>query len=69
MADHAKRAIALADKVLSFVEDGLNGIDRATAAWPAEYRAIVWETVADIAARRGREARASDVGTPSQGAR
>jgi hypothetical protein len=61
MSEHAQRAISLADKVLSFVEDGLRGIDRATAAWPAEFRAIVWETVADIASRRGRDARASDV--------
>jgi len=68
MSKRAQNPIALADRVLSFVEDGLNGIDRATAAWPDEFRAIVWETVADIATRRGQAARASDVkGAPDHG--
>ncbi len=57
MSDHAAKAISLADQVLSFVEDGVSGIDRATKAWPAEFRTIAWETVADIATRRGQAAR------------
>lgn len=52
MSSHAQKAILMADKVISFAEDGLRPLDRAIAAWPAEFAAIMWETVADIAARR-----------------
>ena len=65
MSEHALRAASVADKVVSLVEDGLRGLDRTIAAWPAEFRAIIWEAVADIAARRGIAARAA-VGTGKQ---
>lgn len=59
MSDHALKAIALADKVVSFAEDGTRGLDRAIAAWPAEFRAVVWDAVAAIAATRAADARGS----------
>jgi hypothetical protein len=60
----ALRAISVADKLCALARDGLGGIDLAIAAWPAEYRAIVWMSVADIASRRASEAR-DTVSTPS----
>jgi len=59
MSDHALKAIALADKVVSFAEDGTRGIDRAIAAWPAEFRALIWDAVAAIATTRAADARGS----------
>jgi hypothetical protein len=61
VSDHALKAISVADKVLSLAEDGLRGIDRTIAAWPSEFRAIIWDAVADIATRRAAAAR-GDVG-------
>ena len=57
MTNHAQRAISLADKVVSFAEDGTRGIDRAIAAWPAEFRALIWDAVGAIATARAAEAR------------
>lgn len=51
MAD-MQTSISVADRVVSLAEDGLRGIDRTIAAWPAEFRAIVWEAVFEIATRR-----------------
>jgi hypothetical protein len=64
MSEHALRAISLADKVVSFAEDGTRGIDRAIAAWPAEFRAIIWDAVAAIATARAKAARDDHVGSP-----
>ena len=57
MSDDALRAISLADKAVSFAEDGTRGIDRAIAAWPAEFRALIWDAVAAIATSRAADAR------------
>lgn len=57
MSSQALKAAAVADKVVSLVEDGLRGLDRTIISWPAEFRAIVWEAVADTAARRALAAR------------
>ena len=59
MTNHAQRAISLADKVVSFAEDGTRGIDRAIAAWPAEFRALIWDAVAAIATQRAASARSA----------
>ena len=56
MSNHARKAIATADKIVSLAEDGLRDLDRTIAAWPAEFRAIIWIAVADIARRRVAEA-------------
>jgi hypothetical protein len=66
MSDHATRAISVADKVVALAEDGLRSIDRTIAAWPAEFRVIIWEAVADIASRRAAGAR-DYVGCPGLG--
>jgi hypothetical protein len=52
MSNQAEKVISIADRVVSLVEDGLRPLERTIAAWPAEFSAIVWETVADVAARR-----------------
>lgn len=57
MSDHAQRAVAVADQVVSLAEDGLRTVDRTIAAWPAEFRAIIWDAVAQIAYQRAAEAR------------
>lgn len=58
-------AISVADKVVSLAQDGLRGIDRTIADWPAEFRAIIWDAVADIASRHAAEARGV-VGGPNK---
>jgi hypothetical protein len=70
VSDHALKAISVADKVVSLAEDGLRGIDRTITAWPAEFRAIIWDAVADIASRRAADSRAlttPDAGTKGDG--
>lgn len=57
MSTQMEKAISVADKVVVLAEDGLRGIDRTIASWPPEFRAIIWEAVADIAARRARLAK------------
>lgn len=64
MNDHAVKAMALADKIVSFAEDGTRGLDRAIAAWPAEFRAVIWDAVAAIATARAKAARDDHVGNP-----
>jgi len=59
------KAISTADKIVSLAEDGLRDLDRTIASWPAEFRAIIWIAVADIAQRRLHAAR-NDVGQPSK---
>ncbi len=56
--DKAK-AQALANKITSKAEDALSGLDREMAImkWPAEFRAIMWEAVVELAARRAAGAR------------
>lgn len=63
MSEHALKAISVADKVVSLAQDGLRSIDRTIAHWPAEFRAIMWDAVADIASRYAADARRA-VGTP-----
>ena len=57
MTDHMQKAVSIADQVVSLAEDGLRGIDRTIAPWPAEFRAIIWDAVADIASRRAAASR------------
>ncbi len=55
------KAISLADKIVSFAEDGTRAIDRSVAAWPAEFQAIIWDAVAVIAVQRAKAARDAHV--------
>lgn len=57
MTTHMQKSISIADQVVSLAEDGLRSIDRTIAAWPAEFRVIIWEAVADIATRRAAAAK------------
>lgn len=58
MAD-VQKVISIADQVVSLAEDGLRGIDRTITPWPAEFRAIIWDAVADIASHRAADARSA----------
>jgi hypothetical protein len=55
MAD--AKAAALADKVVQKAEDALSGLslEMNLMKWPPEFRAIMWQAVADIASRRAFE--------------
>lgn len=64
MSSHAMKSIALADKIVSFAEDGTRTIDRAIAAWPDEFKAIIWDAVAEIAKQRAAQARSEHSGRP-----
>jgi len=54
MDDHAHKAIAVAGKIVVKAEGALAGLEREMVVmnWPGEFRAILWETIADIATRR-----------------
>lgn len=57
MSSQVEKAISVADGVVSLVEDGLRVLDRTILLWPAEFRVIIWEAVADTASRRADAAR------------
>lgn len=57
MSSHVEKAITVADRVVTLVQDGLGPIDRTIASWPAEFRVIIWEAVADTASRRAEAAK------------
>lgn len=52
-----QKAIDIADRVVSLVEDGLHSLDVIVRGWPPEFRAIVWDAVANVASRRAETAR------------
>lgn len=47
---------ALAEKITTKAEDTLSSLEWEMTKWPAEYRAIMWGAVADIAFKRRVEA-------------
>lgn len=47
----------VASRILALAEDGLRGIERTISAWPSEFRVIIWETVASLAAEHAKAAR------------
>lgn len=51
------KVIEVADRITAMSADALANLDRAIGKWPAEYRAIVWQSVADMAQRRADEAK------------
>jgi hypothetical protein len=57
MATHEEKAEAQADKIARKADDALAGlqIEMAMAKWPAEFRKIMWEAVAETATQRARE--------------
>jgi hypothetical protein len=65
MSNDVLKSISVAEKVVSFAMDGTRSLDRAMVAWPAEFRALIWDAVAAIATARAAEARA-DVSSPGE---
>lgn len=59
MSDHALKTMATADKILSLVEDSLAGLEFTTRKWPADFRVIIWESVASVATKRAEAAKRS----------
>lgn len=51
--DEMSRAAALAEKITLKAENALSGIQRELVImkWPAEFRAIMWGAVADLAGK------------------
>lgn len=52
MTTHTDKAAALAEKIAAHAEDALRPLEWQMTKWPAEYRAIMWGAVADIARKR-----------------
>jgi hypothetical protein len=59
MASHEDKAMALAVKITEKAEGALDGIEREMTImqWPTDFRAIMWQAVAEVALRRAEEAR------------
>ena len=67
MSNDPEKVIALASKITTMAEGALSGLDRVICGWPAEFRAIMWEAVADIATRRAISARMKETArTPAR---
>ncbi len=54
MTSHEAKVQALAVKITKRAEDALAGLDREMIImkWPAEFQAIMWDAVVEIAVRR-----------------
>jgi len=59
MSDQALKAIAAADKIMSMSEDALAPLALSMKHWPEEFKAIVWDAVAQLASKRAEVARRS----------
>ncbi len=57
MSGHQDKAQALADKIKATAEAGLSNLEMTLRKWPAEFRAIMWDAVVEIAGRRAEAAR------------
>lgn len=59
------QAVALATKISIKAEETLAGVDREMLImkWPNEFRAVMWEAIADMASIRAKDAR-SQTKTP-----
>lgn len=61
-----EKAQALAEKITSKAEDALSGIDQEIMKWPAEFRAIMWGAVVEVASLRRSEAQSLADGQAEQ---
>lgn len=59
---HLLKSIALADKIVSSAEHGLAAFEHSIDHYPAEFKAIMWHAVAEIASRRAEAARQAHKG-------
>jgi hypothetical protein len=59
MSTHMQRSADLAEKITAFAEDGVRNLDIVIKGWPDEFRAIMWDAVAEIAKHRAAAARRS----------
>ena len=51
------KAQVLAEKITATAEAGLRNLELALHKWPAEFQAIMWDAVVEIASRRAQDAR------------
>lgn len=56
-AEHMARSIDLAGKIVSIAEQGLRAFECSIDHYPPEFKAIMWDAVAEIASRRAEAAR------------
>lgn len=57
MNTREENARALAENITATVEAGLLNFELAINKWPAEFQAIMWDAVVEIAGRRAQAAR------------
>lgn len=55
-ATMVSKALDVADRVTALAEGALSGLDLTIGKWPAEFQAIIWNAVAEIASRRAEKA-------------
>ena len=55
MSTHQDKAQALAENITATAEAGLRNLELALHKWPAEFQAIMWDAVVEIASRRAQE--------------
>ena len=56
MNTHQDKAQALAEKITATAEAGLRNLELTLHKWPAEFQAIMWDAVVEIASRRAQVA-------------
>jgi len=59
MTAQADKAIGVAEKIEAMLTDTLRPLKATIKGWPADFRVIIWEALADIASRHAQEARNS----------
>lgn len=52
-----EKVIDTSERIAAMAEDALRGLDLSISHWPADFRAIIWGAVADIASRRAIDAK------------
>lgn len=59
MSDQLEKAAALAEKITTKAEEALAKLEleMAMMRWPAEFRAIMWEAVVEVAKQRAAAAK------------
>jgi hypothetical protein len=54
---HALKLISVSTQLSKLITDTLYPLDITIESWPAEFRIIVWKSIAEVAAKRLEEAR------------
>lgn len=62
MTSHLEKSISLADKITDKADDALSQLEREMIImkWPADFRALMWRVVAEMARGRAEAARRAE---------